>query len=352
MHFENFEAEDLLMEESFRNYCLQNNETDVQFWERWIMDHPEKIATVREAKELFRVLNGNITAIQFKQDQAEFNTKVEQHLNGEGAAIVRKAPFRKIFLYTGIAAASVLLFVFISRVLVQQDKLQPNGLRYSDVRVSDAGERKSFQLPDGSTVLLNSGTTIKIADNFNGSTREVSLVGEAYFDVTKNPEKPFIIHTEVMDVKVLGTVFNVKAYSGDKTAETSLIEGSVEVTLRNAGNKTILLRPKQKITASMNSATKDYVVKEIAPETSDTTASEISWTKNRLVFTNNSFEEIAIQLQRWYGVELIFDNEAIKQFRFTATFDQKSITQVLEALKLSRDFDYRIEENNKIRILN
>lgn len=351
MRFEQYEAEDFLLEESFRNYCLGNNETDSQFWEHWANKHPEKKTVLCEAKELFFILNGNATAVQFKQDREEFQSRFDQHLNGNTQTTSRPRIVRKIFLYAGAAAAAVLLFLFASRLFLQPEKQQVPDLTFANVHVSEAGERKSFQLPDGSTVMLNSGSRIQLAENFNVSSREVSLQGEGYFNVTANKDKPFIIHTEAMDVKVLGTVFNVRAYSGDKKAETSLITGAVEVTLHKSGNKRILLQPNQKVTTSTTEAS-DYAVKEMAVEKTANAVPEISWTRNRLVFANNSFEEIAVELQRWYGVQLIFDNESIKQFRFTATFDQKNITQVLEALKLSRHFNYKVEESNKIRILN
>src|SRR5690606_22571909 len=106
-------------------------------------------------------------------------------------------------------------------------------LKYNSTEVSKPGERKSIQLPDGTKVMLNAGSTIHIAADFNATSRQLTLVGEAFFDVVHNAEKPFIIHTGAMDIKVLGTVFNVRAYPGDKTSETSLLKGSVEVTLKN-----------------------------------------------------------------------------------------------------------------------
>src|SRR5690606_40088 len=97
------------------------------------------------------------------------------------------------------------------------DAGQSVGLQHNLVEKSSVGERKSFQLPDGSKVMLNSASTIQVSKNFNETTRELTLSGEAFFDVASNPEKPFIIHTASMDVKVLGTIFNVKAYDEETT---------------------------------------------------------------------------------------------------------------------------------------
>src|SRR5688572_11344066 len=131
MDFAQYEAEDFLLEESFRNFCLETNKSDVEFWERWIAANPGKSAAVREARELFRILNGNINSAQFKEDQAAFTSKVSQHINGNKPP-VKRTPFQKIFLYTGLAAASVLLFVFVSRFFTGQDSQQIPDLKYSD----------------------------------------------------------------------------------------------------------------------------------------------------------------------------------------------------------------------------
>jgi len=167
-----------------------------------------------------------------------------------------------------------------------------------------------------------------------------------------------------MNVRVLGTVFNVKAYPADKVAETSLLKGSVEITLKNDRQKKIILHPNEKIVlpniVAEKSQTQKTAAKKITPAPSeytiatltyiDSAVKEVSWTENRLAFTDNSFEEIVPELERWYNVSITIEDEAVKQYRFTATFDQKNIIQILDALQLTRHFQYEIEQNNRIMI--
>jgi transmembrane sensor len=370
MQYTDYAVEDFLLDASFRNYCLGASEKDVQFWESWMAANPHRFDELMQAKEMFFLLNGDIRPGQIKQDRQLFKESFEKHLGTTidtstpvEEAIPKRNPVRKIFLYVSLAAAIAAGFFFLPKVLVRPTPA-PAPLQYEYTQASKAGERKSFQLPDGSKVMLNAGSTLTMAKDFNSSSREVTLEGEAFFDVSHNPGKPFIIHTAAMHVKVLGTIFNVKAYPADKTAETSLLKGSVEITLKNDEKKKIILHPNEKIVLP-NTAPEKSPVENVPTKKSstpkaiytiaaltyiDSVVKEVSWTENRLAFNDNSFEEIAVELERWYNVLITIKDEAIKQYRFTATFDQKNIFQILDALQFTRHFDYVVEQNNQIII--
>jgi transmembrane sensor len=372
MQYTDYAVEDFLLDSSFRNYCLGSSEKDVQFWEKWMASNPHRFDDIMQAKEMFFLLNGNIRPEQIRQDRQLFLQSFENHIAGSEAtpdtqppAPDTKFPFRKLFLYVTLAAAVVAGFFILPKTMVKPSPA-PAPLQYDYTQASRAGERKSFQLPDGSKVMLNAGSTLTMAKDFNANSREVTLEGEAFFDVSHNPGKPFIIHTATMNVKVLGTVFNVKAYPADKTAETSLLKGSVEVTLKHDQQKKIILHPNEKIVLPNPAAEKFQAEKTNARKLSarpvdykiamltyiDSAVKEVSWTENRLAFNENSFEEIIPELERWYNVSIIVEDEAVRQYRFTATFDQKNIIQILDALQLSASghFIYEVEQNNRIII--
>lgn len=109
------------------------------------------------------------------------------------------------------------------------------------------GSRTKLVLPDGTQVWLNAGSKLSYDKTYGNTIREVSLSGEAYFDVEKNPEHPFVIHTGSINIKVLGTAFNVKSFPGEKNTETSLIRGSIEVTFKNRPSEKIILKPNEKL---------------------------------------------------------------------------------------------------------
>lgn len=389
MDYREYEAEDFLLDPSFRDYCLGKDEKVVRFWEHFMAANPGKHNAIRQARQLYILLNGNHGAQEFLADEKAFRARFAEHLEGEldggldgelegvrgggredsGALPAR---FSRKWYYRGAVAAGSLIILFLVILFVRRmpatspSVSRPIPSEY--VQTSKAGERKSFQLPDGSKVMLNAGSSLRIPVGFNRSTREISLEGEAFFDVAHDGSKPFVIHTSRMDIKVLGTSFNVKAYPGEARTETSLLTGSVEVLLKDGRNEKFILHPSEKIIV-LNSAkpvarpdpvraktpvaaTTHYKIERLRFNNRDSSLLEISWTESRLAFNDDSFEAIALQLERWYNVSIRFDDESVKQFRFTAIFDKKTIAQVLDALQLSRPFTYRIEEDGQIVIGN
>jgi transmembrane sensor len=229
------------------------------------------------------------------------------------------------------------------------------------------GSRSKIQLPDGTSVWLNSSSKLTYDnENFGTSIREVSLVGEAYFDVVKNPSKPFVIHTAKMDIKVLGTAFNVKSYPTDKTTETSLIHGSVEVTLNDRQEK-IMLKPSEKLIFNtlQNKSEKINTLKDnlkinekekpiielshLTIYPIDNSIVETAWMENKLVFRNESLEDIALKMERWYGVSIVISNEKLKKELITGSFEKETIYQALKALQFTNKFTY-ITKNDEIII--
>ena len=218
------------------------------------------------------------------------------------------------------------------------------------------GTRTKVVLPDSSTVWLNAGSKLTYSQPFGIAQRKVTLSGEAYFDVTKN-KIPFIIYTNGAQIKVLGTAFNVRSYPPEKRIETSLVHGRVEVSLdKNPGDK-FYLKPNQKLTLNISPVSeKKKRRKEMTPiavysELSyldDTTIAETSWMENKLVFDDESFDEVANKMQRWYGVSIQIKYKKLKEERYTGVFEKENVWQALEAMKLITPFHYTVKNNEII----
>jgi ferric-dicitrate binding protein FerR (iron transport regulator) len=264
-----------------------------------------------------------------------------------------------------VAALVVLLFTFFNynNKAVQFGSQAPVKSPQSEVSTKN-GSRTKIQLPDGTQVWLN-GSSKLVYDNkhFGGAVREVSLTGEGYFDVVKNAASPFIIHTSKMDIKVLGTIFNVRCYPGEKKTETSLIRGSIEVTLKNRKDK-IMLRPSEKLIISdeelpvpaksaapdkpaVNRVAKDIIVlRHLTVLPQDSTIVETAWVENMLVFSSESFEEVALKMEKWYGVEIDFADEKLKLVPLTATFKKETLVEALRALQVATKFNFKINNDH------
>ena len=227
--------------------------------------------------------------------------------------------------------------------------------------VAERGVRKQIKLPDGTKVWLN-GESRLIYDGTleNGNTRTVRLEGEAFFDVMRNVNRPFIITTDKISVKVLGTTFNVKAYPSEERAEATLITGEIELSVNDRPKEKILMKPNEKVevvdrslgaggisgderrlTLTIGSLSKVQVAdKEYIRET--------SWVDNKLVLKDETLEEIVPKLERWYDVDISLRNPRVKGYRYTATLTEERIDDVLSAMQLIKSFHFKVDSNDVI----
>lgn len=220
------------------------------------------------------------------------------------------------------------------------------------------GSRTKIILPDGTKVWLNVGSKLSYPDIKNASQRVVTLTGEAYFEVVHDASRPFIVHTDYMDVRDIGTAFEVKYYPGDKQFEATLIEGSIEVINPKDPERKVLLKPKEKIIVPILPAVQE--IKTPVPHQEDETTiytiakikatehglfPETAWVQNQLVFDNEPFKELAIRMERWYDVKIYFTDTAIAETRFSGIINNETIDQALQAMKFSVPFSYQIRDN-------
>ena len=226
------------------------------------------------------------------------------------------------------------------------------------------GTRTKLLLPDGSSVWLNSGSRLTYDSSYGNSLREVTLTGEAFFDVAKNKQKPFIIHTGNINIRVLGTSFNVKSYPGDKTIETSLIQGKIEVTFKDHSLSTVILRPNQKLvvensveepaprqgTAGSQTPKTAVVINPVSHFGPDSLITETAWVDNLLVFQDESFPDLAKKMERWYGIRMIIEDQRLDSLHFTGSFEKENIQQALKALQILSKFSFTIQ-NGEVHIL-
>jgi len=209
--------------------------------------------------------------------------------------------------------------------------------------ISPIGSQTRIQLSDGSEVFLNHGSKLKYPQNFTGKTREVKLSGEGYFIVAYNPEMPFIVNANGVNIKALGTSFNVFAYPNEKVLETTLLEGTVILEqLENENNsKTIcIMVPGQHVNYNI----------ETGKGTSSTGNIEkyIAWKDGKLIFNNESIITITSKLSRWYNVEFEIKDNDIRDFTYTATFVDETLFQILDLMAIATPIRYKTQPRIKL----
>ena len=202
------------------------------------------------------------------------------------------------------------------------------------------GQVREMLLPDGTKVWLNQSSVLKYPRAFEGKERHVYLDGEAYFEVARNHEKPFTVKSQAMDVRVLGTSFNIKCRPDNSFAETTLVEGEVEVKDKSDKGRITLL-PGQK--AVLNRVTGRMQVKQVDPKM------EIVWHNDLIPFEKSSIFQIAAALERFYGVKIILSPDVDSTNTYSGVLKKKdNIESVLNSLRNSIPFNYKKVDDNNI----
>lgn len=219
------------------------------------------------------------------------------------------------------------------------------------------GQKSQLVLGDGSKVWINAGSKLKFPSRFGGKVREVWLDGEAFFEVAKNRTIPFCVHTSDLNIKVHGTSFNVKAYNSEGTIETILVEGLVSIVNTKSGDsKEVFLKPNRKAIFIKNDDVKvseqisRNIIEHLKPRKIFISEpfkveSMVSWKDGKIVFDNETFEEIAKKLERRYDVIIKIESEEIKANRLTGSFKNISVEQAINGLQLLANFNFSIKEN-------
>jgi len=253
------------------------------------------------------------------------------------AAIEQKnaAPKSRVrYLNTILKIAAALVIGLLIGIYVSSLKSKPEPVYYT--AHSPKGSVSEMILPDGSVIFLNADSRVKYSIEGENGIREVFLTGEAWFEVAKNNDKPFVVHTPFYDVNVTGTQFNVKAYETDKEVTTTLEEGEVVIhsTVSFKMAEDVILKPGEQVV--LNKESRELNIKTV------NTKWFTSWKDNKLIFVNMNMKELIVLLERKYGVEIDVNNKEILKLHFDGTIKNESIIEIMEILKKTLPINYKI----------
>jgi ferric-dicitrate binding protein FerR (iron transport regulator) len=344
-----FSVDELVINDSFINFCFNENPEDYKFWQQYILEHPAEHQTLREAKRRIYMLH---------EMTSKKNKEISQYIEPAFGSKIRYGHFNTLIR---IVAVLVLLFSGIAVFLFISGRKQKSNsfVEISSIKSykTSPGEKSVFILPDRSKVILNSASELVLTPAFGKTERSVTLTGEAFFEVTHNKDIPFLVNTNRFQIKVLGTKFNVKSYPNEQN-ETTLIQGSIELHLNNSAKKAVRLRPDEKLIVGKNyyphqnkvmqqNIDKSSEVVKIEPvkkpDGNVEKIHETAWIQNRLVIDNQSFSSLELMLERWFNINIVFKDEESKEYVFTATFENETPEEVFSALQLSYPFHFSIE---------
>lgn len=289
-------------------------------------------------KSIYDSLPVQVDALKFPIDASweKMRLKIDA---GKPVEKPKGPTFRHIISLWSYAAVFLLAVLLIGQYFYYHHKEQPVEPQSSYTRfiVEKGGGKSSLLLPDGTRVLLNAGTTIQYPTQFDQKERTVMLEGEGYFEVAKNEQKPFIVRLKGYDVKVLGTVFNVKAYPDMDYSTTSLISGKVFLTSYNTEGDVCgeqILQPSE--TARIDKQTGTITTFRVDEDF------QLAWTKGLYKFKDKPFSEVVTELERLYDVTIRIDDEMLASTIFTGSFVLEStIEKVLKPLGQYNKFGYK-----------
>lgn len=248
-------------------------------------------------------------------------------------AISKHTIFRKKQLIRYASSAVAILLVSLISFYLYKMSDTPR----MEYIATSYGEHKDINLPDGTVITLNSLSSISYPHDLEGDTRQIELKGEAYFDVAKDPLKPFVVTVDNIEVKVLGTKFNLEAYENEENITTSLFEGSVSVNVYNGVTQKLVSGGKAVYNKSSGEINTSHTVD---------IDNQIYWMKGALYFDNEPLSAIFKTLAREKDVHFELQNLTIGKLRITASFDRKeSMDEILNILSQSGDFSYSQQGN-------
>ncbi|MCM0667666.1 FecR family protein [Flavobacterium tyrosinilyticum] len=334
-------------EELFEGY-LQNNLSDAEQQQMMEIIQQGAYDDFLKGKIHDMLKVGNVTDVMDKKQSDDvLNYILSQPQNEPKVVDLNPKRRRKVVLQSLFAAASIALLIALSNSLFFKEKTvipavpeTPNVVAQNTL--IDFSGKQLVHLPDGSTVLLNDNSTLKYDQNsFDSKTREVTLTGEAFFDIKHNPEKPFIVHTGKVQTKVLGTAFNINARNSSNDIEVTVARGKVQVgdTEKIYG----VITPNQQI--KVNKTTLDYQQNTISA------AIVTEWKNNYLILDDINMAEAVSLISQKYKVSILLDNEKIKNCRITASFlNEEDLDHVLKVICSVIETEYRYNKAGSITI--
>jgi transmembrane sensor len=353
---ESFIKGKITKEENKALFEIINKEKDQEHIDAWFYEKWDQSPARKSGSETVKAFHDLKSVLNIDPDL----DKSFEHININTRTGINNIAFHSL-RYAAVLLAAVIISYTIFYFSTAKKSL-PAAHKY-EISVP-IGSKSEISLTDGTKIWLNSGSKLTYNDYSGAETREVFLEGEAFFDVVENKNKPFIVRTTDICIRVLGTKFNVRSYPDDNIIEATLVSGMIEIEEINPGREqkmNITLRPNQKVTftkrarrtesdktsnekLSAKPVEKISIVKKVDPEIIT------SWKDNKLIFNNEPFKSLLPKLERWYNVEIQLSDTSIYGYRYTGMFEKETVEQALDALKLATPFDYTIDKN-KINII-
>lgn len=338
--YEDYTVEDFLQDELFIQWCFNSSPELTEYWQAWCLRYPDKVSDFQKAREI-------IQSIEYKQSESASEEVYQRILQGvlqESDSKVAKSD-KGFFWNKAWKVAAVILMLAAAAVFYlggHESTVDENVSSISSNYIEKycpPGKKMNVVLKDGTKVKLNGDTYLSYAENFGDSIRAVELKGEAFFEVTKDSLRPFMIKSQFLQTTVLGTSFNIQAYPDSKKLDVAVLEGLVRVCSNaeqyNGAESTEFYLTQSEMLSYTPDAKKWE--KEIVP-----ISSIGRWRNWELIFDQDDLPEIALKLERWYGVEVVLQGPFKRKISFSGIYNNNTLHAVLEGITYSANLHYTL----------
>jgi len=293
----------------------------------WLKAHPDHLQRFNQLKNLW-----DTGTPAFQPDAIDEDAALAQVMK----QVSEKASVR-FWLYAQRVAAILFLPLLATCIFFYTKQ---NDQTYTTLQkvIAPYGSRTELTLPDSTHVYLNAGSTLSYPVTFKQSAREVTLNGEAYFEVKASAQQPFTVKTKQLQVKALGTAFHVNAYEHDSIMAVTLVSGKVHVLLPHAEQVPLTVGTHLQYSASKNSYTLDR----------ENSYKWYAWKDNKLLFRDDSLAYVFKTLNQFYHARIVVKDSSLNSYRYRASFEGETLDEILHALQLSMPIRYQIKQNRKV----
>lgn len=353
----NYTVEELLLDESFLDYCLNKNSIYKKKWEQIIAEYPDQLKKIEEAKELFFLLNPSLSAEEISPEVNKVreiilsgknnnplvstdNIAASENLYVNTDGKMRGQKFKRLAVYSAVLAVLSFVVLYLANTGIKNRAVKNESAEIIQYQNSKT-ERKQVELPDGSLVILNSNSSVSITSSYNKKDRVVQLSGNAFFKVEKNADRPFIVLNPAFSTSALGTSFYVHAPIGAKNYSVKLLEGKVKLSANNRADKLTYLNAGEE--GQWQQAQSEF------SKYSFDTIQLRQWISGKISFNKTPVQKAIKQLEKWYDIEIDVQRKNWEKLSITGDYVNVPLDDILKVICFSLSGQYR-HSGNKIII--
>ncbi len=341
MNYKNYSTVDFINDSYFVKWVKEPDAQSDQFWSLWMQKNPDKREAVMHAKKMLVNMKYSYDPVLSEEEYVDLFEGILQK-SRSAKSTSRYFLSRSALVRVAAVIAFLLTSVFVYYSIEHAGDTSAAVKVTRLTKVSPQGQKVITWLSDGTKVHLNSGSVLEYPSTFADSKREVYLKGEAFFEVTKDNNRPFMVNSEEVKTTVLGTEFNVRAYPDEDHIAVAVREGKVAVS--NAGS---LDQPYEHIITANQKSTYSKSDKVAVKERFDD-MDVFSWTRGVLIFKNANTKEIFQTLERWYGVRFQVNRTLNPDKDFSFSYNNKPLSEIMEGLSFAFGFEYTIDDKTII----